>query len=266
MLDFVSSFLGWLGATAFPAFVGLLIITLAGRLVEGKYLAAFGMGIFMWFFVDTIGGSANFIVNAGFAGGIDQVAIVALGVIGILFFFSVGGGDLFSSQSVVRGASLTIPLLVAIAVGIHGFGEGTSFGITASSTQSASLLDTFGGLNAGVAYVLHKLLEPMMIGACYVVYAKDRAKVTSIFLRDIFLMAVLFVIPSLNGAATGYFINYSASYFYGLGTGTSIYALLSLARPLFVNNTDTGSRESVKMALMLTFGFLCIYFAALFHS
>ena len=266
MLDFTSSFFGWLVATAFPAFSGLLIITLAGRAVQGKYLAAFGIGIFMWFFVDTIGGSANFIVNAGFAGGIDQVAIVALGVIGVLFFFSVGGGDLFSTQSAFRDASLMIPLMVSIAVGIHGFGEGTAFGATASSTQSASFLDTFGGLSAGVAYVLHKLLEPMMVGACYVVYAKNRASVTSSYLRDLLLLTALFVIPSLIGAATGYFINYSASYFFGLGTGTSIYALLSLVRPLFVNNTATGSRESVRMALMMIFGFLCIYFAALFHS
>jgi hypothetical protein len=151
-------------------------------------------------------------------------------------------------------------------VGIHGFGEGTAFGATASSTQSTSLLDTFGGLNAGVAYVLHKLLEPMMIGACYVVYAKDRARIISVYLRDLILLTVLFVVPSLVGAATGYFISYSASYFFGLGTGTSIYALLSLSRPLFVNNTATGSRESVKMALMLILGFLCIYLAALFHS
>lgn len=75
MLDFGTSFLGWLAATAIPAFLGLLLITGAGKWVKGKYLAAFAIGIFMWFFVDTIGGSANLDVNAGFGGGIDQVAM-----------------------------------------------------------------------------------------------------------------------------------------------------------------------------------------------
>ncbi len=265
MLDFATSFLGWLGATTVPAFIGIVIITVAGRLVQGKYLAAFAFGIFMWFFVDTIGGAANLDVNAGFAGGVDQVAIVALGVIGLLFFFSVGG-NLFSSESGAGDAGLMIPLLVAIAVGMHGFGEGTAFGAATSSTQSTSLLDTFGGPTAGVAYALHKVLEPMMVGACYVVYAKNRARSALSYLRDVVLLTVLFVTPSLVGVATGYFINYSASYFFALGTGTSIYALLRLARPLFVNNAASGSRESIKMSLMMTFGFLCIYFAALFHS
>jgi hypothetical protein len=265
MLGFAVSFSGWLGATAIPAFLGLLIITSMGRRVKGKYLAAFAMGIFMWFFVDTIGGSANLDVNAGFAGGVDQVAIVALFVMGALSFLSISG-DLFSPGSEVGAMSLTVPVLVAVAVGMHGFGEGTAFGFTAASTPSASLLDAFGGLTAGVAYALHKALEPMMIGACYAVYSNGRAKNASRHLADIFLLTSLFVMPSLIGATTGYFVNYDATYFFALGTGTSIYAALRLARPLFANMEAAASTESVKIALLLVFGFLCIYLAALFHS
>ncbi len=265
MLGFGESFLGWLAATAIPAFLGLLIITSMGRWVKGRYLAAFAMGIFMWFFVDTIGGSANLDVNAGFTGGVDQVAIVALFVVGVLLFFSVDGG-LFSRGSAVEDLSLTVPVLVAIAVGIHGFGEGTAFGFTAASTPSASLLDAFGGLTAGVAYVLHKALEPMMIGACYVAYSNGRARNAIRHLADVLLLTLLFVVPSLIGATTGYFVSYGATYFFALGTGTSIYAALRLARPLFANMEGTTPGDSVKIALPLVFGFLCIYLAALFHS
>lgn len=106
----------------------------------------------------------------------------------------------------------------------------------------------------------------MMIGACYVVYSKDRAKTTTKYLADIVVLTVLFVTPSLVGATTGYFINYDASYFFALGTGTSIYAALRLARPLFMNMESNPRNESIKIGLVLVLGFLCIYFAALFHS
>lgn len=257
--------MGWLAATAIPGFIGLLLITGALRWVKGRFLAAFALGIFLWFFVDTIGGSANLDVNAGFTGGIDQIAIVALFVVGVLLFFSLGG-DIFSPGSSGGTMNLTIPLLVAVAVGIHGFGEGTAFGSTASSTPSTSLLDAFGGLTAGVAYALHKALEPMMIGACYVVYSFDRAKSAGKYLADVLLLTILFVAPSLIGATTGYFVNYDASYFFALGTGTSIYAALRLARPLFMSGETSHSNDSIKVALALVLGFLCIYLAALFHS
>jgi len=228
-------------------------------------LAAFAIGIYLWFFVDTIGGSANLDVNAGFTGGIDQAAMLALFVVGALFFFSISG-DIFALESMAPKVALTIPIFVAIAVGIHGFGEGTAFGSTASSTPSSSFFDAFGGLNAGVAYALHKALEPMMVGACYVVYSWDRAKSTSRYLGDILVLTLLFVIPSLIGATTGYYVNYDASYFFALGTGTSTYAALRLTRPLFMNLQTKSSGESVKVAALLVLGFLCIYFAALFHS
>jgi hypothetical protein len=264
VLAFTESFLAWLASTAIPAFVGLLIIASAGMLLKGKYLAAFALGIFLWFFVDTIGGSANLDVNAGFTGGVAQVAVVALFVIGVLFFFSVDR-NIFSPESGMGKYGLAIPLLVAIAVGMHGFGEGAAFGGTAVSTSSTSLLDAFGGLTAGVAYVLHKLLEPMMIGACYCVYSKEHAKSAVGRLGDVLLLSILFLVPSLIGAATGYYFTYDSSYFFALGTGTSIYAAVRLARPLFETMTASSS-ESIKIALSVILGFICIYFAALFHS
>ncbi len=105
-----------------------------------------------------------------------------------------------------------------------------------------------------------------MIGACYCIYAKDHAKGAAGRLRDLLLLSITFVIPSLLGAATGYYLTYDSSYFYALGTGTSIYALARLAGPMFDNTQPTDSRESIKTALLMAVGLLVIYFAALFHS
>lgn len=264
MLGFGVSFIAWLVSTAVPAFVGLAAISGAGRFLNSKYLVAFAFGIFLWFFVDTVGGSANLGVNLGFAGGTGHFAVVLLFVIGVVLLFVADNG-MFSSDA-TRTLSFRIPLLVGIAVGVHGFGEGTAFGNTAASTSSASLLDAFGGVSAGVAYVLHKALEPMMIGACYVAYYQSKGTKVAAWLRDLLVLTALFVIPSLIGAATGYYISYDATFFFALGTGTSAYAALRLAKPLFGGTGRIESYEPLKVGLWLIFGFISIYLAALFHS
>ena len=267
MLGFPDSFLPWTGATLIPAFLGLLIIVMAGNFLKAKYLAAFAFGVFLWFFVDTIGGAAALDVNSGFSGGGGQLALSTLFVVGLLFFFTIDRTrNILSPQLAIGKYGLVIPWLVAAAIGIHGLGEGAAFGGTAALTSSTSLLDAFGGYSGGVAYILHKALEPMMIGACYCVYAKQHAKSVASRLRDLFSLSITFVIPSLLGAATGYYLTYDSSFFYALGTGTSVYALIRLAGPLFDNTQPASSTVSIKIAILIALGLLVIYFAALFHS
>jgi hypothetical protein len=267
MLGFPESFLPWTAATLIPAFIGLLIIVLAGNFLKAKYLAAFAIGIFLWFFVDTIGGAAGLDVNSGFTGGGGQIALSGLFVIGLLFFFALDRKrNILSPQLAIGKYGLAIPWLVAAAVGIHGLGEGAAFGGTAALTSSTSLLDAFGGYSGGIAYILHKALEPMMIGACYCVYAKEHARELTARLRDLLLLSITFVIPSLLGAATGYYLTYDSSFFYALGTGTSVYALIRLAGPLSDNTQPTNPKDPIKLAILIALGLLVIYFAALFHS
>src|SRR6266571_7879108 len=162
MIEFAVGFFAWLASTWIPAFVGLLAIVWASQIVKSRYLTAFALGIFLWFFVDTIQGSALLDVNAGFTGGAAQVAAVGLFIIGVLSVVWIDKSrSVFSSESIAGVSSLAIPVLVAVAVGIHGLGEGAAFGATAYSTTSTSLLDAFGGVSSGVAYLLHKGLEPM---------------------------------------------------------------------------------------------------------
>ncbi len=267
MLGFAESFLPWTASTLIPAFVGLLLISLVGLKLQARYVAAFAFGILFWFFVDTITGAASLDVNSGFSGGVGQAARVGLFVIGLLFFFSVDRNrNIFSPQLAVGKYGLAIPLLVAAALGVHGLGEGAAFGGTAALTTSTSLLDTFGGVSGGVAYVLHKALEPMIIGACYYAYSNQRAKNAIGRLRDLAVLSIIFVIPSLIGATSGYYLIYDSSYFYSLGTGTAIYAAARLFGPMFNNTIGTNSKESISMAVLITLGLLTIYFAALFHS
>src|SRR2546426_1313151 len=89
MIGFVEGFLAWTASTWIPAFVGVLVIVEAGYRLRPKYLAAFALGIFLWFFVDTIQGSALLDVNAGFSGGAGQVAAVVVFLICVIFFFFV---------------------------------------------------------------------------------------------------------------------------------------------------------------------------------
>ena len=267
MIGFAEGFSVWTVSTLVPALLGLVATTLVGKRVAGAYISAFAFGIFLLFFVDTIGGAANLDVNSGFGGGLAQLGVVLFFLVGTLFFFWVDRGrTIFSPQISIGKYGMAIPLIVALAIGIHGLGEGAAFGGTAQSTTSTDLLEAFGGLSAGIAYVLHKGLEPMMIGACYSVYVKGQFKKARSWIKEVGLLGIIFTIPSLIGAATGYFIGYDTTYFFALGTGACIYAAIRLVGPFFDNPEGTRSNQAVKLAACILMGFITIYFAALFHS
>jgi hypothetical protein len=121
-------------------------------------------------------------------------------------------------------------------------------------------------LTAGVAYVLHKGLEPMMIGACYAFYSGQENRSASRMIKEVLFLSVIFTIPSLLGAATGYFVVYDTTYFFALATGTSTYAALRLTGPLFANDQKVPAKDTVQVAIAWILGFMAIYVAALFHS
>jgi hypothetical protein len=258
-----------LASFVLPAAVGIAIISGAARFLSARYLAAFAIGLYFWFFSDTIGNANLLGVNEGFEGGFFHAALwIAFGL-GLVIMFALDR-DLFTSGADGVKFGYAIPLLVAIAVGIHGFGEGASIGATAVTTPSTNLVDAFGGFTAGVAFILHKALEPMMVGAAYWIYAKDHAKTPTGRVLDLGFLTVVFALPGVLGSATAYFIvqAYPAAdftYIYALGLGTSIYAAARLARAMF-EGPKTSSTESVRVALMVLFGFTCLYLAALLHS
>src|SRR5207244_10957282 len=117
MIGFAESFLTWLASTILPTFLGLLVISWASKKVPVRYIVAFAFGILFWFFVDTISGSAVLDVNSGFGGGLAQVGVVLLFVIGVVFFFWVDRKrDILWLQSAIGKYGMTILLLVDIGL------------------------------------------------------------------------------------------------------------------------------------------------------
>jgi zinc transporter ZupT len=268
MIGFAETFGATLGALLLPSFFGLLIISAATRYVSARYLAAFAVGIYLWFFSDTIGDTSLLGVSEGFTGGVWHVALWAIFAIGVVMLFSLDS-NMFAEGYSGEGFGFAIPLLVAIAVGMHGFGEGAAVGATAATSPSTNLLDAFGGASSAAAFILHKGLEPMMVGAAYWAYAKDHARDAAGLLKDISILTLAFALPGIIGGTTAYYLvqvypSADFTYVFALGLGASIYAAVRLARPLF---QGTGSNsESIKTALMLILGFTCLYLAASLHS
>jgi zinc transporter ZupT len=269
MLSFGITFAAILGSFIIPAIVGLLLISLAARYTSARYIAAFAIGIYLWFYSDTIGDASYLGLDEGFGGGAFHLALWVLFAVGLVLMLSLDR-DLFTAGPAGESFGFAIPLLVAVAVGMHGFGEGAAIGATAAATTSTNLLDAFGGLSAGVAFVLHKGLEPMMVGAAYWLYARDHAKDAMGRARDILILTAAFVLPGIIGGGTAYYIvqifpNADFTYIFAFGLGTSVYALLRLARPLF-QSTGATRFDSTKIALAALLGFTCLYLAALLHS
>jgi len=268
MIGFAETFGAILGSLLIPAFIALLTISIAARYARPMYLAAFAIGLYFWFFSDTIGDTSLLGVSEGFTGGAWHVALWVCFAAGLLLLVSLDKST-FAEGSAGERFGFAIPVLVAIAVGLHGFGEGAAIGATAATTPSSNLLDAFGGSSAAVAFILHKGLEPMMVGAAYWVYAKGHASDANERLKDLLVLTLAFTLPGIIGGASAYYIvqalpSVDFTYVFALGLGASLYAAVRLARPLF-QASDSGS-ESTKIAVCILLGFTCLYLAAMLHS
>src|SRR5271167_3525155 len=132
MLGFAETFGATLGAFLVPTFVSPLIASAAARYISPRYLAAFAIGLYLWFYSDTIGDASLLGVSEGFTGGVFHVALWAVFVIGLLVFFSLDGR--MFAEGIPGNVGFAIPLLVAVAIGIHGIGEGEALGAAAATT------------------------------------------------------------------------------------------------------------------------------------
>ncbi|HUI01407.1 MAG TPA: hypothetical protein VLX56_07240 [Nitrososphaerales archaeon] len=268
MLGFAVTLGATIASFIIPSFIGLLLISAAARFVGPRYLAAFAVGLYMWFYSDTIGDASLLGVSEGFTGGIWHVALWACFAVGVVALFSLDG-SMFEAGTSGERLGMAVPLLVAVAVGLHGFGEGASIGATAAATPSTNLADAFGGLSAAAAFLIHKCLEPMMVGAAYWVYARDRAATQGGLLKDIAILTFAFSLPGIVGSATAYYLvqafpGADFTYVFALGLGASIYAAFRLARPMFQGPASRS--DAAKIALLVVLGFTCLYLAALLHS
>lgn len=270
MILFPVAIVGILLGTLLPAYVGLFAAVIIGG-KRPQYLAALSIGIFLWFFSDTIGDSSYLGVNEGLAGGLSHLALVVLFALGLFMFLGIETRIVSHSwkSSAPTYPSFAVTLIVAVAFSVHGLAEGMGLGSLATSSTGTSLFDALGGLSPAVSYSLHKALEALMLGATYVAFAlmlglsgeKRRNQ-----LNDLVIAGAIFAIPSLIGTAIGYYAPFDATYVFALGGGASLYVLFKLVQALGPANRSNSNRESTKMILLALLGFLLIYAVATLHS
>lgn len=251
--------------TFISAFFGIAAIVGGSKYVRTRFLAAFAFGIYLWYFTDTLGGANYLNVNGGLAFSVELVLAVVLFAVGLVAFFAIDG-KVFAPGELSPKYGMMISALVALALGLHGAGEGADFGYTAAQTPSSLLLGAFGGIYSGASWVLHKMLEPTIIAACYVAFVGVGSKNRMDKVVDALTLAAIFVIPIVVGSVLGYYTSFDHSYIFSLGLGASIYAAARVTRPMFSADGAEQSGLSVKMSVAALIGFLLIFMAALLHS
>ena len=249
--------------TFLSGFVGIALVVGASKFVRVRYLAAFAVGVYLWYFTDTVGDSNYLDVNGGFVYSPYLVALLLLFAIGLLAFFALDRG-MFAREPAAYGG-LLVGAMAALAVGLHGFGEGADFGFTAAQTSSITLLTAFGGLGPSASWVLHKMLEPAVAAVSYVALTGPDLK-RSRKVSDIAVLATVFVLPAVVGSVAGYYSAFDITYVFALGLGASVYAFSRAAGSLYSPGEATSPWLTTRMALSVVLGFLLIFIAALLHS
>jgi len=218
LISFASSLVSILLATFVPIYVGLYLFS--GLRISPRYLASFGLGILFWYFLDVMNDSVLLDVNSGFSGGLEQLALVSLFLLGLLILVLLDtsgthGADLESYER----ALLTVPLLFALGIGFHAVAEGLAFGALASATPSGSVIEALGGYSPGVSYVLHKLLEGVVIGVAYRLYVRTESSTRGDAFHPRVFIGLVAGIPTLIGDAVGYYFALSNTYLFSLAGG-----------------------------------------------
>ena len=250
--------------TLISALVGISLMIGVSRFLKTRLLAAFVLGAYLWYFTDTLG-DANYLgVNEGFTFSPELVSLVAMFVVGLIVFFALDRGIFTTGEPSGHGA-LAVGALAALALGLHGLGEGADFGFTAAQTPFDSLFDAFGGISASASWVLHKMLESAIAAVCYVSLTGPGTKKTSVKVTDALVLATVFVIPPVVGTVVGYYTTFDHTFIFALGLGTSIYALARVGKALYSSSEGADSWLSVEMAAAAAIGFLSIFIAALLH-
>ena len=250
--------------TFLSAFVGISIVSWGSLVVKARYLAAFALGVYLWFFTDTLSGANYLDVNGGFVYSPYVVSLVALFAVGLVAFFALDRKLFSAGESLTRGA-LAVGALAALALGLHGLAEGVAFGTTAAQTSSSSLIEAFGGFDASISWVFHKMIEPTVAAAAYVAVLGPGSRKSSDRTVDAVALAAVFAIPAIVGSISGYFASFDVTYVYALGLGTSVYAFARAGRSLYAQE-GSDSWLSLRMALAAVLGFLLIFIAALLHA
>lgn len=275
MIEFGVSFVEFVLATLPPIYVGMFLLIALSNVthVDTRYLSAYALGLLFWFFFDTLNDAAQLDVNQGYSFNSGQISLVTLFIVGFLLFTLLGG--MLSSKVGSPPASkqensfpFLLAILVALAMGCHGIGEGIEFGGLAAGTQASTVLDAIGGITGGIAYVLHKLLESTIVIVAFITLARANGLPFRKQLWQTVIVGLAFGIPSAVGEVAGYSVPIDSSWFYALGAGAAFFVVLQVIKPIFAANKDEEVTYSqwLQISVAMILGFLLLYAAALFHS
>ncbi len=256
MVEVLSGLLVGVLATFIPLYLGLFIPKLykSGQPAVPLLRAAYSSGILFWFFLDVMNDASLLDVNQGFGGDYTH-AILALSFgVTLIILFSLerlgSSSSDFASNSVNR-TSYRIAAIVALGIGFHAFGEGIDIG--AVIPAASSIVGAIGGVGPGFAYVLHKLLEGVVIG----VFALLAGVPSS---RKLGILGLIAGVPTILGFFVGLPSHVESTYFFALGGAGAVYAELKLV-PVIATR---GRRYAVVFGVLL--GFYSMYVAGLFHG
>ncbi|HXZ90964.1 MAG TPA: hypothetical protein VEG61_07870 [Candidatus Dormibacteraeota bacterium] len=269
MIGFGVSLVEFILATFAPIFVGMfLLVTLSNAThVDIRYLSAYALGLLFWFFFDTLGDAAQLDVNQGFSFDSGHIGLMALFIIGFLVFTLLGGALSSKDRKIgCKDTSFLLAALVALGMGCHGVGEGIEFGGLSAGTQATNVLDAIGGINGGVGYMLHKLLESTIVIVVFIALARANGLQFPEQMRQTAVISLVFGIPSVLGEVAGYLIPINSSWFYALGAGVSLFVVLQICQISAAKKEEVTYSQWVRISVAMILGFFLLYAAALFHS
>ena len=248
-------------ATLISLYIGIFTpFLIAGKSrVRLAVLMAAASGIIFWSFLDLMNDAALLDVNQGFGGGLEHILLAASFAVTLLALFWLDQGSLARR----RGRGREIPLsyatalLVALGIGFHSLGEGVEIGSliaysNAIAQASSNLITAIGGLGSGVAYIMHKFLEGLVIGV-FAAALKTR-------LSRSLILGLLAGIPTIIGLAVALMVPVDATIFFAIGAAAVVYIEYKLILNL------TRRDDAVLYIAVFLLGFYLMYLAALFHS
>ncbi len=256
MVQVLSGLLAGVLATFIPLYLGLFIPKLyksdqrTGWILAPAYCA----GILFWFFLDVMNDASLLDVNQGFGGDYTRLVLVVSFAIALLFLFGI---ERFASSASYRSSkSLSeitygISAIAALGIGFHALGEGIAIG--AIMPTASTVIDAIGGVGPGFAYLLHKLLEGLVIG----VFALLAGAISH---RKLGILGLIAGVPTILGFFIGLPSLIESTYFFALGAAGAVYAEFKLL-PRIVS----GERRYAAIIAFLL-GFYSMYFAGLFHG
>jgi len=246
-------------------FICLYLGIFTPLLIAGKsssrltVLMALASGIMCWSFIDIMNDAALLGVNQGFGVNLVHVLLAGVFAVALLVLFWLDRLSKTTGRRKGRDTMLSYgtALLVALGIGFHSLGEGVEIGSLvgysyALAGVSSNLITAIGGLASGVAYLMHKLLEGLVIGV-FATAVKAR------FVRNL-VLGLLAGVPTMIGLAVALMVPIDSTVFFAAGAAAVIYIEYKL-----IPNLTRGDRAVFYLAFFLL-GFYLMYLAGLFHS